>query len=217
MCRTCEISSARDGINGGAMTTSPTIAMAADGRTMFVGTPQGGVEAWDVATRQRRFTFQAHKLGIVSLATSPDGRYLATGSLDNSTQLWEAADGRHVATFYAHNRPVWALAFSPDSKTLAAGSCDKEIILCSVPLRRQVAGLTLYVGVPKGYEQEVRLLRLSPDGNLLAAARARRFRRAKIKITTAHRATGPASLCSSLQLQPKKIPCRQNQNSFLRF
>ncbi len=170
VCRTCEISSARDGINGGAMTTSPTIAMAADGRTMFVGTPQGGVEAWDVTRRQRRFTFQAHKLGIVSLAASPDGRYLATGSMDNSTQLWEAADGRHVATFYAHNRPVWALAFSPDSKTLAAGSCDKEIILCSVPLRRHVASLALYTGVPKGYEQEVRLLRFSPDGNLLAAA-----------------------------------------------
>ena len=152
------------------MTTSPTIAMAADGHTMFVGTPQGGVEAWDVTTRQRRFTFQAHKLGIVSLTASPDGRYLATGSLDNSTQLWEAADGRHVATFYAHNRPVWALAFSPDSKTLAAGSCDKEIILCSVPLRHHVASLVLYTGVPKGYEQEVRLLKFSPDGNLLAAA-----------------------------------------------
>jgi WD40 repeat protein/serine/threonine protein kinase len=171
VCHTCEISSARDGIAVlGAITASPTIAMSFDGRTMFVGTPQGQVEVWDVATRRRLLAFQAHKLPISSLAVSPDGHYLATGSLDNSTQLWEAASGRHLTTFYAHNRPIWALAFSPDGKTLAAGSCDKEIILCSVPLRRHVASLPLYVGVPKGYEQEVRLLRFSPDGNILAAA-----------------------------------------------
>ena len=171
VCRTCEISSARDGIAVlGAMMTAPTIAMAFDGRTMFVGTPQGQVEVWDVGHRQRRLVFPAHKLPISALAVSPDGRYLATGSLDNTTQLWEAANGTHVATFYEHNRPIWALAFSPDGKTLAAGSCDKEIILCSIPLRRHVASLVLYVGMPKGYEQEVRLLRFSPDGNILAAA-----------------------------------------------
>ena len=169
MCQLCEISSARDGIFAGAMLSTPTIAMSLDGQTMYVGLPQGGVEVWSVATRQRLLAFTAHKLGVSALAVSPDGRYLATGSLDNSTVLWEAATGQKVATFFAHNRPVWALAFSPDGQTLAAGSCDKQIILCSVPLRRHVASLSLYTGVPKNYEQEVRLLRFSPDGNILAA------------------------------------------------
>ena len=169
LCHTCEISSARDGVNAGAMLTTPTIAMSPDGKTMYVGTPQGTVEVWEVTTRTRRLAFPAHKLPVSAIALSNDGRYLATGSLDNSTQLWETATGRHVTTFYAHNRPVWALAFSPDGQTLAAGSCDKEIILCSVPLRRHVASLPLYVGAPKGFEQEVRLLRFSPDGNILAA------------------------------------------------
>ena len=137
---------------------------------MFVGLPQGGLEAWDMATRQRRYAIPAHKLNVTALAVSADGRYLASGSLDNSTKLWDAASGQYLATFHVHNRPVWALAFSPDGKTLASGSCDKEIILCSVPLRKYVAGLPLYVGSPKGYEQEIRLLRFSPDGNILAAA-----------------------------------------------
>ena len=169
VCHTCEISSTRDGINAGAMLTSPALAISSDGRTMYIGLPQGGVEIWDMASRQARKTISAHKLPVTALATSPDGRYFASGSLDNSTVLWDAATGQHVATYYSHNRPVWALAFSPDSKTLAAGSCDKQIILCSVPLRRAVAFLPLYVGLPKGYEQEVRLLRFSPDGNILAA------------------------------------------------
>jgi WD40 repeat protein len=140
-----------------------------------------------VDTRKRLVDFQAHKLPVTAIAVSADGRLLATGSLDNSTQLWDAATGQHVASFFAHNRPVWALAFSPDGQTLAAGSCDKEIILCSIPLRRHVASLPLYVGEPKGYEQEVRLLRFSPDSNLLAAAlgdgTVRFFRAAPFAVT----------------------------------
>lgn len=169
-CRLAEIPSARDGINAGAITTTPTLALTPDGKTMFIGQPSGEIEEWDIATRQRRRGFPAHKLNVTALVVSPDGRYLASGSLDNSTRLWDVATGERLATFLVHNRSVWALAFSPDSQTLAAGSCDKEIILFSVPLRMQVAGLPLYVGTPAGYEQEVRLLRFSPDGNLLASA-----------------------------------------------
>lgn len=201
-CRLCEITSARDGINAGAMVSTPTIAMSVDGRTMFVGTPQGNVEVWDVASQQRRFAFAAHKLAVTAIAASPDGQYLATGSLDNSTMLWEAATGRPIATIRAHNRPVWALAFSPDGQTLAAGSCDKQIVLCSVPLRRHVASIALYTGTPKGYEQEVRLLRFSPDGNILAAAlgdgTVRFFRAAPFSETDAEHpgGTGSARLAS---------------------
>jgi WD40 repeat protein len=169
-CRLCEITSSRDAIFAGALPCAATIAMSPDGQVMFVGSPDGSVEAWDVATQQRRLAFSAHKLPVTSLAVSPDGRYVATGSLDNSTRLWDGATGRLVANFGGHNRPVWALAFSADGKTLAAGSCDKEIVLCSVMLRRIVATLPLYDGTPQGFEQEVRLLKFSPDGNILAAA-----------------------------------------------
>ena len=168
--RLCEIPSTRDGMFAGAMATAQTVAVSPDARSLYIGLPQGKIEVWDLASRQRRLTFPAHKLSVTALAVSLDSRYLASGGSDNSTRLWEAATGQPVATFAGHNRPVWALVFSPDGKTLAAGSCDKQIVLCSIPLRREVASLSLYVGVPKGYEQEVRLLRFSPDGNILAAA-----------------------------------------------
>jgi len=126
-CRLCEIPSARDGINAGAIMSTPTIAISPDGRTMFVGLPQGRVEARDVATRQRRYSVAAHKLNVTALAVSADGRLFASGSLDNSTKLWDAATGRHIATVYAHNRPVWALAFSPDGNILAAALGDGTV------------------------------------------------------------------------------------------
>jgi WD40 repeat protein len=169
-CAVYEIPSARDAMINGAPAAAATIAISPDGNTMFIGTPQGSVEVWDVATRKMRFSFTSHRVGVSAIAISWDGRYLATGSLDNFTKLWDAATGELLATYGSHNRPIWALAFSPDGRTLAAGSCDKQIILCSVPLRRAVGTLTLYVGIPAGFEQEVRLLRFSHDGDILAAA-----------------------------------------------
>jgi WD40 repeat protein len=154
----------------GALATGGTMAVSPFGDRVFFGLPNGVVEGWEVATRTRSFRVSAHKLHVSSLTVSPDGRLLASGSIDSTTKLWDAKTGRHVATYFSHNRPVWALAFSPDGQTLAAGSCDKAVILCSVPLRRVVLNLWLYVGVPLGYEQEVRFLKFSPDGNVLAAA-----------------------------------------------
>ena len=169
-CRLCSISSTRDAINAGAMSSASAIAMSHDGSLMFVGSSMGGVEIWDVRTQTQRLSFEGHKLAITSVAVSNDGRYLATGSMDNSTKLWDATTGRLLTTFYSHNRPVWALAFSPDGQTLATGSCDKAVVLCSIPLLQSVANIPMYTGVPQGYEQEVRLLKFSPDGNILAAA-----------------------------------------------
>jgi eukaryotic-like serine/threonine-protein kinase len=168
-CGLCAIPSTRDAVTAGAMHSASAIAMSPDGRHMYLGSARGNIEVWDVAKRQQLRSFTAHKLGVTSLAVSADGRFLATGSLDNSTKLWEANTGKHLASFYGHNRPVWALAFSPDGQTLAAGSCDKAIQLYSVSLRKDVGMLTLYVGLPQGFEQEVRVLQFSPDSNILAA------------------------------------------------
>jgi WD40 repeat protein len=165
-----EIPNSRDRMVAGALATGGTMAISPLGDRVFFGLPNGIVEGWDLATRTRIFRFSAHKLHVSSMTVSPDGRLLASGSMDSTTKLWDAKTGQHTATFFSHNRPVWALAFSPDGQTLAAGSCDKAVILCSVPLRRVVLNLWTYVGVPAGYEQEVRFLRFSPDGNVLAAA-----------------------------------------------
>lgn len=169
-CELCAIPSFRDAVIAGVPTTVSTLTLSADGRTLFLGMPHGGVEVWDVATQKRLRAFPAHKVPISALAVSPDGKTLATGGLDNTSALWEVATGQELGRFYQHNRPVWALAFSADGATLAAGSCDKAIKLYSVAQRSCVASLPLYEGKPEGYEQEIRLLRFAPDGNLLVAA-----------------------------------------------
>lgn len=170
VCRLCDVPNARDSVNAGGPSRATTQVTSSDGAGLFAGLPNGSVEIWDVKSRTQRLSFAAHKLPVTAITVSADGRLLATGSLDNSTALWRASTGELLTRIHVHNRPVWALAFSPDGETLAAGSCDKAIVLCSVRLRRHVATLPLYTREPQGYEQEVRLLRFSPDGNMLAAA-----------------------------------------------
>lgn len=169
-CSLCAIPSARDLFNQGSPSECTTLATMPGGEQVVMGLISGEVEIWSVSGKRKRLTLKGHKLPVTSVAISNSGRYIASGSLDNTTRLWDAATGELLASFGMHNRPVWALAFSPDDQTLASGSCDKSIFLCSVPLRRYLAHLWLYQGLPQGYEQEVRLLRFSPDNTVLAAA-----------------------------------------------
>lgn len=169
-CSLCAIPSARDLFNQGSPSECTTLATMPGGEEAVMGLISGEVEIWSVPGKRKRLTLKGHKLPVTAVAISNSGRYVASGSLDNTTRLWDAATGELLASFAMHNRPVWALAFSPDDQTLASGSCDKSIFLCSVPLRRYLAHLWLYQGMPQGYEQEVRLLRFSPDNTVLAAA-----------------------------------------------
>ncbi len=169
-CSLCAIPSARDLFNQGSPSECTTLVTTPGGEEAVMGLISGEVELWSVPGKRKRLTLKGHKLPVTAVAISNSGRYVASGSLDNTTRLWNAATGELLASFAMHNRPVWALAFSPDDETLASGSCDKSIFLCSVPLRRYLAHLWLYQGMPQGYEQEVRLLRFSPDNTVLAAA-----------------------------------------------
>jgi len=169
-CSLCAIPNARDLFNLGSTSECTTMVARPGGEEAVIGLVTGEIEIWSVPGKTKQLTLKGHKLPVTAVAISNSGRYVASGSLDNTTKLWDATTGELLASFAMHNRAVWALAFSPDDQTLASGSCDKSIFLCSVPLRRYLAHLWLYQGIPQGYEQEVRLLRFSPDNTILAAA-----------------------------------------------
>ncbi|SHL21047.1 nSTAND1 domain-containing NTPase [Actinacidiphila paucisporea] len=121
-----------------ATTTLPwgSLAFSGDGRTVAIGTTDGGVWIWRWAgggppTALVAATRTADAAGAVAriVAMSPDGRLVATGSGDGTVQLLDAATGRSQTAFNDYSGAISALAFSDDDGTLAAGAADGTVRL----------------------------------------------------------------------------------------
>ena len=139
------------------------LAFSPDRRTLAIGLGTGEVKLRDVATRETRLAFSAHKRCLnYSIVFSPDGQTLATaGGFDNSCKLWRASDGVQLSSVVRHTDRVVSIAFSPDGRMLATGSFDKTAKLFDVVNRKELCTLPGHTGY-------VMSVAFSPDGKTLA-------------------------------------------------
>src|SRR5262249_42583348 len=102
------------------------LALAADGRTAFVGDTEGVIHVCDLRARREPLTLSRHRSGVTALVLSPDGRKLLSASLDRSVRLWEVATCKEVLALHGHRRAVAAAAYCPHGRLLATagGSPD---------------------------------------------------------------------------------------------
>jgi WD40 repeat protein len=140
-----------------------SVAFAADGKSLYVGTWQGGIRL-DVSTGQPLFSFGGPLGDGSCLALSADGTLLATaGFSGNVVTLRDAATGRQLRTFNGHTAGVTRLAFSPDGRMLASAGDDITIRLWDVATGNELQTLV-------GHTQTPLSLSFSPDGATLASA-----------------------------------------------
>jgi WD40 repeat protein/tetratricopeptide (TPR) repeat protein/serine/threonine protein kinase len=71
------------------------MAFLGDWKTLAVGSSDGSVKLWDVATGEERATLSGHT-DITAVAFSPDGSTLVTGCRDGTVELWHAAAEQDV-------------------------------------------------------------------------------------------------------------------------
>ncbi|MEW5959909.1 MAG: NB-ARC domain-containing protein, partial [Chloroflexota bacterium] len=143
-----------------------SVTFSPDGQLLAVGTEEGEIRLWQVATGQRAGLCRGHANAVQSVAFSPDGRLLASGSKDQTVRLWDAYTGQCLNTLPGHTDWVRSVAFSPTGEILASGSDDQTVRLWDL---RQT-GQALHT-LP-GHTDWVNSVAFSPTGETLASGSA---------------------------------------------
>lgn len=102
---------------------------SADGARLALGTADGAVRVWDVATARAIATIQLPLPGAAYASFSPDGTRLVTAGADGIARIWEADGGRALGELAGHTADLRDAAFSADGATIATASRDKTVRL----------------------------------------------------------------------------------------
>ncbi|MDX1415430.1 MAG: hypothetical protein R3293_14635, partial [Candidatus Promineifilaceae bacterium] len=119
---------------------------------------------WDIATGERRQTFEGHVQTIKRVKLSPDESRLLTAAWDGTARLWDVATGEELFLLGDHSGPVWGASYHPDGRMVATGAIDSAIILWDAHTGAKL--LTLMEGGDEGINH----VDFHPDGTRLIAA-----------------------------------------------
>lgn len=138
-------------------------AFSSDQQWLAITTQEGEIILWDVAAKQTRAKWRAHKLAANG-AFSPDGRILATSGEEGVVRLWDIASRRILAEFRAGVDAFWSVAISPDGRRLCAGTGDGAVVVWDVESQQHLVTL-------RGHKSAiVSNVRFCPDGTLLSVS-----------------------------------------------
>ncbi len=98
-------------------------SLAVIGQTLFSGSGDCTIKAWDIKTGKCIATFEGHENSVYSLAVI--GQTLFSGSADNTIKAWNIKTGECIATFHGHHGSVNSLPVVEE--TLFSGSDDETI------------------------------------------------------------------------------------------
>jgi WD40 repeat protein len=90
------------------------IGPAGDGATLYTGSADGNLWAFDVSGKESPKKWQGHSKPVASIALGPAG-HIASGSSDGSVRYWDAAATRLVETLGGLPKAVQTVWFAPAS------------------------------------------------------------------------------------------------------
>jgi WD40 repeat protein len=97
------------------------LAFDPSGKILAVGTSDGHIDLWDLASRQKLLTLQhpTKRFGVIYLAFSPDGTLLLSQG-DGQVVAWDPAQGSNLKTMTGYG----AMSFDPSGQHLVMSWYD---------------------------------------------------------------------------------------------
>jgi WD40 repeat protein len=129
---------------------------SADGGRLVMGTVDGMVRVWDVASARELASIKLPMPGAVRAAFSPDGTRIVTAGADGAARVWEADNGRALDVLAGHTKEVQDAVFSADGSMIATASRDNTVRIWNAADGSARAVL--------GHKDEVNSVAFSPDG-----------------------------------------------------
>jgi WD40 repeat protein len=161
-----------------------SVAMAADGRTVYSATTEGHVCQWEAATGRELRSIRLPTTDRAGrshappyrVALSPEGRYLAAAAHHSPLRLFELSTGREVHTFEGAFPFHTAIAYSQDGSLLATGHVPRGYAISQIHFQLLPVEVHLFetgTGLKRQpafeYPERVYGLALSADGKLLTS------------------------------------------------
>ena len=149
-------------------------------KIVIVGTRDGKLEIFDVASSYLMTTIDAHEKDVWSMQVSPDGKSLVTGSADKTAKFWQfkvlqeevlGTDKKSSKLTLVNTRTlklnddILSVRFSPDSRFLAVSTLDTTVKVFFLDSLKPY--LTLY-----GHKLPVLSVDISYDSKLVVTSSA---------------------------------------------
>jgi WD40 repeat protein len=114
------------------------MALSADDRWAAVGTKNGLLSVYELATGTARWQVAAHAALVNGLAFSPEGGRVAACGADGAVTVWDSATGRALGTNQITGS-LRTLAFNPDGRTLLVGALQHGARLLAADTLQEIA------------------------------------------------------------------------------
>ncbi len=139
-------------------------AFSPDGHTVLLGSEDGNVTLWDVATCAVTKLLSGHTNLVNAFSWKPDGSAFVSACDDKTLKLWSAAAGTwSCMTLVGHHDTVECCAWSKDGGTIVSCSKDKTLRLWNA-----ATGQECCPPLAATNPSEVIGCAWSPDGRILA-------------------------------------------------
>jgi WD40 repeat protein len=98
--------------------TNASIAISADGETIYIGDTKSNIYLWNSRTAQEIGTLTTRSKSLKPLVVSPDGQTLVSGTLGGLIKIWDLKSLTEISAIDAHSSFLTGLIFTPDGQNL---------------------------------------------------------------------------------------------------